>query len=907
MGRFSSYLRVGFMLLILNSGYLLSSNAPSIFYAANVLFHVALSLGLTGLAIYGYRRLPKHTLINIVLGASALTGLALVVLGAGTATRPILLAHIAVASLAAAAVVVALSSKLALVALGLAALLPLATTVRNGLAPPPAINAELAPISMESEAMGGASGPFFPSSAETLDGATIPSKFFMGSEECGRCHTDIYDHWESSAHRKASFNNQWYRKSIEYMQKAVGTEPSKWCGGCHDHALLFSGMMDTPIEEIIDRPEAHAGLSCTSCHSIVRVKNTMGNAGFVIEYPALHDLATSENRVVRALHDLLLHLDPEPHRETFLKPLHTGDSSAFCSTCHKVHLDAPVNHYRWLRGFNSYDNWQASGVSGEGARSFYYPDTPKTCTDCHMPFVPGYDPAAPAGLLRSHRFAAANTAIPTAYGDDTQLQAVRDFLRAGQVTVDLFALVRSEEPPEAEQELGSRGQPRQLASTFAVGEEAAMAIPGRMVPLGVVEEVIAPLDRTQPSVMPGESVRIDAVVRTRHVGHFFPGGTVDAFDVWVELKAVDDEGRTIFWSGYTDDDGKGPVEPGAHFYRSLLLDAKGQPINKRNAWAARSVLYVQLIAPGSANTVRFRLHVPEEVGSEIRLEAKLNYRKFAWWNTQWAYAGVREAGVTLAPDYDTAKWSFTGPLDDVSGTLKAIPDVPIVTMASAMVTLPVSTSRASVPVPSDPVRDDSLRFNDYGIGLLLQGDLKAAEKAFITVTELDPDYADGWVNVARVRVQEGDPEGAQAMLDEALARAPDLAKAHYFYGLTLKTQGLYDEALTHFRRAAQSYPRDRVVRNQIGRLHFLKREFETAVEELQQTLRVDPENLEAHYNLMLSYQGIGNTEKAALHRELYLRFKADEAAQFITGDYRRDHPEDNNERLPIHEHRSSWP
>ena len=119
MGRISSYLRVGFLLLILNSGYLLSSNAASIFYAANVLFHVSLATGLTGLAIYVYRRLPRNTLVHIVLGASALTGMALVVLGAGTATRPILLAHIAIASLAAAAVVVALSSKLAVIVLGL--------------------------------------------------------------------------------------------------------------------------------------------------------------------------------------------------------------------------------------------------------------------------------------------------------------------------------------------------------------------------------------------------------------------------------------------------------------------------------------------------------------------------------------------------------------------------------------------------------------------------------------------------------------------------------------------------------------------------------------------------------------------------------------------------------------------
>src|SRR5438105_9215869 len=33
-----------------------------------------------------------------------------------------------------------------------------------------------------------------------------------------------------------------------------------------------------------------------------------------------------------------------------------------------------------------------------------------------------------------------------------------------------------------------------------------------------------------------------------------------------------------------------------------------------------------------------------------------------------------------------------------------------------------------------------------------------------------------------------------------------------------------------------------------------------------------------------------------------LRFKADEAAQAITGPYRELHPEDNNERQAIHEH-----
>ena len=101
-------------------------------------------------------------------------------------------------------------------------------------------------------------------------------------------------------------------------------------------------------------------------------------------------------------------------------------------------------------------------------------------------------------------------------------------------------------------------------------------------------------------------------------------------------------GATILHSGAVADDGKGPVEPGAHFYRSLQLDEHGNPINKRNAWTTRSVAYVRLIPPGAADTVHYRLQIPEDAGEHDHLRAKVNYRKFAWWNTQWAYAGVRD-------------------------------------------------------------------------------------------------------------------------------------------------------------------------------------------------------------------------------------------------------------------------
>jgi hypothetical protein len=126
------------------------------------------------------------------------------------------------------------------------------------------------PAAMTEEGRG-PSSPFFPSSADTNVRGIIPANFFMTSETCGRCHQEIYKEWNSSAHHFSSFNNQWYRKSIEYMQDVVGTNPSKWCAGCHDHAVFFNGRFDRPIKEQIKTQEAQAGLGCTSCHSITHV------------------------------------------------------------------------------------------------------------------------------------------------------------------------------------------------------------------------------------------------------------------------------------------------------------------------------------------------------------------------------------------------------------------------------------------------------------------------------------------------------------------------------------------------------------------------------------------------------------------------------------------------------------
>jgi tetratricopeptide (TPR) repeat protein len=218
-------------------------------------------------------------------------------------------------------------------------------------------------------------------------------------------------------------------------------------------------------------------------------------------------------------------------------------------------------------------------------------------------------------------------------------------------------------------------------------------------------------------------------------------------------------------------------------------------------------------------------------------------------------------------------------------------------------TLDVVARTAATPQPKVTLaKEDWSRWNDYGIGLFLQGDLKGAAAAFQRAADIDPQNPDGWVNIGRALVQEGDTAEARIVLAKALALSPGLARANFFHARILKEEGNYDEAISRLRDVLTQYPRDRVVRNEVGRILFLQKKYAAAVAEFNQTLAIDPEDLQAHYNLMLCFSGLGDEARANEHKERYLRFKADESSQAITGPYRQAHPEDNNERQQIHEH-----
>src|SRR5258708_21835807 len=97
------------------------------------------------------------------------------------------------------------------------------------------------------------------------------------------------------------------------------------------------------------------------------------------------------------------------------------------------------------------------------------------CADCHMPQVPSADDGNVNGLVHSHRFPGANTAVPTANQDQAQYEFARNFLQDKQLSVDIFAISPAGEEKKAPGRSGN-GE-GQLPTTFSGGGEYYLLLP----------------------------------------------------------------------------------------------------------------------------------------------------------------------------------------------------------------------------------------------------------------------------------------------------------------------------------------------------------------------------------------------------------------------------------------------
>ena len=552
----------------------------------------------------------------------------------------------------------------------------------------------------------------FPPSLAIIEGSeAIPAEHLMTDAACAKCHAEIAKTHEQSMHRFSSFNNPAYKFSVEEAREVV---------------LQRDGTLQ-------------ASRFCAACHDQVPLLSGQFDK---TDYDTEHNPTAQAGITCMVCHAITQvngvhgngdYTIADPPRYPFAfsespllrsinaqlikaKPAFHKKTllkpfhrtAEFCSICHKVNLPVEVNQYRWLRGQNHYDSFLQSGISGHRVDSFYYPA--RAVARCSECHMPliPSDDPAARDFNDSGTRSVHNHQFPAANTGITQLLDLPDWVMQAH-----------------QQRLSDVTR----LDIFAIKED------GR-----IDGELHAPLRPSLPELVPGKRYLIEIVVRTTGVGHHLTQGTADSNELWLDVTATVD-GTLIGRSGSLD--AQGAVDPWSYFVNAYVLDRQGRRIDRRNGQDIFVTLYNHQIPPGAATVVHYLLQIPEDAQGPVAIEAQLNYRKFDATYLRYLQ-GEQFRGNQL----------------------------PVTVMASDRLLLPVLDQQEPLDEQQPPAIKPGERWNDYGIGLLREGnsgsskgELRQAEQAFQQVEALGEDS--GALNLARVYFKEGQLEQAAAALRRA--------------------------------------------------------------------------------------------------------------------------------------------
>jgi tetratricopeptide (TPR) repeat protein len=590
----------------------------------------------------------------------------------------------------------------------------------------------------------GADKPFSPSNATTFSGQFIQPEDFTSAARCATCHTDMHPQWRQSAHAN-SFREPFYQKNVKDLQGQKGIAFTRHCESCHNPIALFSGVL-TDKPQFKKRPFDEDGVSCAVCHA-VESTNGKGIGGYTMGQPALLQKEDG-TKLVEATDQEILD-DIPSHKRAVMRPL--LKQPEFCASCHKSQVPRELNDYKFLRAFAVGDELQMSSFSKESPHPFYVRNK-ETCNTCHMVKEPTkyFDASAKNGTIASHRWASANTAIPAFYGYTEQLEAVKKFLNDDKMGVDIFALHR--------------------------------------LNTGKKESIIAPINRQTFTIKESETYIADVVVTNKNIGHSFPPELRDFYEAYIEFTVADAKDKVLYKSGFIKPNGD--LDEKAHNYKTYLVFQDGKINELHHIWKTKVVAQNTAIPSGRSDVARYKFTIPTNVGNQIKLTAKLQYRRF----------------TRVFSDY----------------ALKKSVDLPIETMAKSERIL--SLTEENKPQPIDPkAMPDWRRWNNYGIALLDQRQFPQSADAFDKVIDAGGDYrAFAFTNKALALMELGGYEEADKLIAKSLELDEKNLRALFQRGRINRVKSRLDRAEADFKKVFESYPKDRLTLQQLGELAKIK-------------------------------------------------------------------------------------
>ena len=387
------------------------------------------------------------------------------------------------------------------------------------------------------------------------------------------------------------------------------------------------------------------------------------------------------------------------------------------------------------------------------------------------------------------------------------------------------------------------------------------------------EEFIAPLNRSNFTISSGDRITAEVVITNKNIGHSFPPELRDFYEAYVEFTVADDTGKTLYRSGFIKPDGY--LDESAHNYKTYLVKSDGTYNDKHHIWRTRAFAQNNQIQSGRSDLARYQFVVPSNTSRAVHLTARVEYRRF----------------TRVFSDYALGKST----------------DYPIVTMATAEYAMQVGANQSQPPDPNNKtVMPDWRRWNNYGVALFDQRQYPPAIDAFARAAELDEKYRPmAMVNRAMANIELERYDEAAGILNQVVKANPTNARALFQQARIFMKRGQLPEAESNIRQVLALFPRDRISLQQLGELCKIKRDYDGALECFGKILAIDPEDLGAHYNLMLVYRKLGRTEDARREAKIFADLKDDPGALSLANQFLRKHPEMSNESVYWHIHNLS--
>lgn len=678
--------------------------------------------------------------------------------------------------------------------------------------------------------------PFSPSNATTEDGKFINGGDFISSARCAKCHTDSHPQWRESAHAN-SFREPFYQKNVNDLIQQRNIAFTRHCESCHNPAALFSGAL-TDKPQFKDRPFDDEGVSCIACHSIESV-NGKGVGGYVMGRPAMLEKADG-TKILEASDQQILD-NVGDHRRAMMRDL--LKSPEFCGACHKSQVPQELNDYKFLRAFAVADELQQSSFSKESPHPFYVRNK-ETCNTCHMQDVPTkfFDVSATDGNIKSHRWASANTAIPTFYGYSEQLAEVVKFLQDDKMGVDIFAV------------------------SVATEKKAR-------------EKLYAPLNRKTFKIRAGDQITADVVVTNKNIGHSFPPELRDFYEAFVEFTVTGEDGQVFFKSGFIKPDGH--LDEHAHSYKTYLVNGDGSFNDLHHIWKTRVVAQNLAIPSGRSDLARYKFTVPAELTGRIRLTAKLRYRRFTRVFSDYALGESRDLPiVTMATSerlISIGEDTKPEPIDP-----KAMPDwrrwnnYGIALLDQRQ--FPQAADAFDEVIDFDVKDYKAFALTNKALALIEMGGWKEAEKLVEKAVAVDA------MNLRAV-FQSGRIQRVQSRLEDAEKSFLAVLAKYPRDRMTLQQLGELAK-----------------IRSDTVEKEKRPEQLEIAKGYYQRILEIDPEDVGSHYNMMIINQKLGNREAAKHHAAIFRDLKDDPQVTSLASNFLQTNWNIGNESLPFHIH-----